>query len=227
MLSGSKKIKPFFTVAALAFLTGCQSLPHFEDWSQVPERKQPQAHEVHYSHDVLFWPASATLKAGEDERIIAFLKNAKAARRDRFYLVSGRSDILGATRKTALEDYLSGLGIEAQTPSSDFAIKSPASDVIGLVIKRYVVTLPGCPDWSGERTTYNNTPTSNWGCATASNLGLMVAEPGDLVVGRDAGNMDGDYATLSISNYRKGETRALSPEDVGVTQSQQKSGEGQ
>ena len=43
------------------------------------------------------------------------------------------------------------------------------------------VVLPGCPDWSRDPG-YDprNLPLSNLGCANAVNLGLMVADPGDL-----------------------------------------------
>lgn len=92
---------------------------------------------------------------------------------------------------------------------------------------QYVITLPGCPDWSGGHTTYNNIPGPNFGCATATNLGLMVARPEDLVHGRDPGYADGEQAVRSVALYRKGETKALSPEDVGSIESQQKGGEGE
>ncbi len=124
-------------------------------------------------------------------------------------------------------EYLSAYGVQTSLLSSDFAVKTPKVNAVSLIIRRHVVTLPGCPDWSGDKTTFNNVPSSNWGCANETNLGLMIAEPSDLVRGRDAGYADGEYAATSINNYRKGETKALAPEDVGVTQSQQKTGEGE
>ena len=43
------------------------------------------------------------------------------------------------------------------------------------------VILPGCPDWSRDPGfDPRNLPLSNLGCANAYNLGLMVADPGDL-----------------------------------------------
>ena len=49
---------------------------------------------------------------------------------------------------------------------------------------RYLVTLPPCPNWSKPAAgagDFTNTPSSNFGCAAAVNLGLMVANPADLV----------------------------------------------
>jgi len=225
---GPQTIKQTLAIASLAIVVGCQSLPHLEDFSNIPQPKRPQVNEVQYSHEVSFTPASANLDGKEGERLIGFLNNAQAARKDVFYLVSGNAEIpaaLSAARKNSVADYLSTFGVQVSSLSSDFAVKIPARDAVNLVIRRYVVTLPGCPDWSGERFTYNNVPTSNWGCASATNFGLMVAEPGDILHGRGEGYADGEYAATSISNYRKGETKSLTPEDVGVTQSQQKTGE--
>lgn len=229
MFFGPQTIKQTLAIVSFGLIAGCQSLPHYQDFSNVPQRKQPQVNEVQYSHNVRFPPANTDISKEEGDRLISFLNNAQAARKDRFYLVSGNPEVpvaLSAARKDMVAEYLSTFGIHTQPLSSDFAVKSPPMDTVSLVVRRYVVTLPGCPDWSGERTTYNNVPTSNWGCATASNLGLMVAEPGDLIRGRDEGMADGEYAATSINNYRKGETKPLSPEDVGVTQSQQKTDQG-
>ncbi len=229
MFFGPQTIKHSITVIGLAILTGCQSLP-IEDWSNVPSRKQPKVNEVQYAHNIAFAPTSAQLNGVEGDRLLAFLSNAAAARKDRFYLVAGNPSTpvsLSDARKSTVADYLATFGIQTGILPSDFAVKTPKKDAVSLIIRRHVVTLPGCPDWSGELTTYNNVPSSNWGCATATNLGLMVAEPGDLVRGRDEGYADGEYAATSISNYRKGETKALAPEDIGVTQAQQKTGEGE
>ena len=57
----------------------------------------------------------------------------------------------------------------------------------------YLVTLPPCPDWSRQSgTDFANLPHSNFGCATQTNLGLMIAEPEDLVRGRKLAPADGD-----------------------------------
>ena len=226
MFFGPQTIKQSLAAATLVIVAGCQSISHVEDWSNVPERKQPQVSEVQYSHEVSFRPASAELSGREGERLLAFLNNAQAARKDAFYLVSGNPEVptnLSDARKTIVADYLSTFGVKIRFLSSDFGVKSPAADAVNLVIRRYVVTLPGCPDWSGDRFTYNNVPTSNWGCASATNLGLMVAEPGDLIRGRDEGNADGAYAATSIANYRKGETKSIVAEEIGVVKSQQSS----
>lgn len=74
-----------------------------------------------------------------------------------------------------------------------------------------VVVLPACPDWSAwpNYSTFHNQPYSDWSCATAVNLGMMVANPADLVRGRVPGQADGTVMARSVEAYRKGRTKPL------------------
>jgi len=70
---------------------------------------------------------------------------------------------------------------------------------------------PACPDWApiGQYDPYN-LPMKNLGCANATNLYLMVADPRDLVSGRLLGPADGAEAVRSVDNYRAGKLDNLS-----------------
>jgi pilus assembly protein CpaD len=83
-------------------------------------------------------------------------------------------------------------------------------DQIAVVVERYALQLPACPDWT-ERPNQNfdNQPGSFWSCATAINLGMMVADPGDLVRGRSIGDADGTTMARSVQRYRLGQTKDL------------------
>jgi pilus assembly protein CpaD len=96
-----------------------------------------------------------------------------------------------------------------------------AQDAVVVSVGRYVVTLPVCPDWSKpEADDYTNTPPSNFGCANASNLGRMVANPADLVHGTPLGPADGDFAARGIQRYRAGEIdNSIKPELSTVNRS--------
>ena len=54
-----------------------------------------------------------------------------------------------------------------------------------------------------------NTPGANFGCAITSNLGMMVANPRDLLRGRNPGPSDATAVSAAIARYRAGETRDL------------------
>jgi Type IV pili component len=56
----------------------------------------------------------------------------------------------------------------------------------------------------------------NIGCATAHNLGVMVVDPRDLLVGRDPGPADGQRGAAAIQRYRLGQEKPLQREQAGT-----------
>ena len=103
----------------------------------------------------------------------------------------------------------------ATLPTAPDAV--PANSLL-VVVERYVVTPPDCPDWTkSPNGDHENAVTSNFGCANVTNLGLMVADPRDLVVGRDLGPADADYTSLAIQRYRAGKTAPLPGASAGTT----------
>jgi len=143
---------------------------------------------------------------------------------DKVYLVPTKNPA-GQTWVKAVADFLYTRDIEISPLPNKVGVGGPPGQAVSVIVSRYVVSLPGCPDWSGERFTYNNVPTSNWGCASATNLGRMVARPEDLIHGRDPGSFDGEYGASSIDLYRKGLTRPLTTESVGPIENQQSTGQ--
>jgi len=93
----------------------------------------------------------------------------------------------------------------------------PESGVV-LTIERYVVIPPSCGDFSqpigDARQAYAH---SNHGCADTANLGLMVANPRDLVKGRALGDSDGTVIAAGIDRYRKDKTKALIDTSTNVS----------
>jgi type IV pilus biogenesis protein CpaD/CtpE len=71
------------------------------------------------------------------------------------------------------------------------------------VVGRYVVTPPSCPNWEKPPGyDFNNTEDSNLGCATTTNLGLMLANPGDLTRSRNMSPGDGTTQARAVKNFR-------------------------
>jgi pilus assembly protein CpaD len=78
---------------------------------------------------------------------------------------------------------------------------------IRVVASRSTASVEGCPDWpetdNGVAPPQNTS--SNYGCATASNLAAMIANPDDLIAGRDGSTADtGRTASRAIRVYREG-----------------------
>jgi len=195
-----------------------------EDFSDVPEAREPRAELVQYGHDVAFAAGEARLTNGPRQRLDAFLARLEAGYGDRFYVVAGRGGKgepkqaaarLAERRRQAIMAFLELRKLRVLPPRIEFGIDAPVRGAVKVIVRRYVVTVPGCPDWTGRPgVTFNNTPSSNFGCATAINLGLMVADPGDIVAGRHPGLMDGEFIARSIERYRTGETTPLEGDDA-------------
>ena len=113
-------------------------------------------------------------------------------------------------RSESVEQILAKNDIETKGLLRSVGESKSSDDNITVVVRRHVVTLPACPDWTGSAAdNATNQPASNWSCATATNLGMMVADPGDLARGQQPGYADGELVAGSIERYRKGETAPL------------------
>ena len=74
-----------------------------------------------------------------------------------------------------------------------------------IIVTRAKATVPGCPDWSARSdVNLNNATSSNYGCATNSNIAAMVANPDHLLKG-DAGKGETVVmsSTKAIDSYRE------------------------
>jgi pilus assembly protein CpaD len=114
-----------------------------------------------------------------------------------------------ASRLQAVASALNQMGVAtiAQPPTVQ-----PAADVAGaqrddvVVVAYALAVLPTeCPGYNTPvQLDQSGRPVSVWGCANAANLGMMVADPRDLVEGRTFGPGDGEKGALDIRTYRTG-----------------------
>jgi pilus assembly protein CpaD len=87
-----------------------------------------------------------------------------------------------------------------------------------VVVERYVVTPPDCPNWTKSQSgDHDNATSSNFGCSSITNLGLMVADPRDLVIARQLGPASAAQAGLAIQRYRAGQTSPLPTDSTSST----------
>ncbi len=219
MVSGCAETATGVVLGTGVYLAANPELLPLEDFSDVAEPRKPRADLVQYGHDVGFAAGEARLTNGQRRRLDTFLDRLNAGYGDRLYVVAGPARKgepkdaavrVAERRRQAVTAYLELRKLQVLPLRIEFGIDAPFRGAVKVIMRRYVVTLPGCPDWSGRPgLSYDNTPSSNFGCATATNLGLMVADPGDIVAGRDPGLMDGEFVARSIERYRKGETTPL------------------
>lgn len=140
--------------------------------------------------------------------LASFLARIEAGYGDRI-VVRARS----AAEGEAVAQGLLRLGLRAQV------LVDPSHEI---VVARHVATAPDCPDWTRSGAADFTTQVgSNFGCATAVNFTLMVADPGDLVRGRAAPAGEAEAATLGVQRYRTGKTLPLIDSDTRGSGQQQ------
>jgi pilus assembly protein CpaD len=94
-----------------------------------------------------------------------------------------------------------------------------------MLVDRYVVSLPDCPDWQlPPNDDHDNAPASNLGCSTTTNLGLMIDDPHDLVAGRTPGLADGAPAINAVGRYRDDKVKPLNAASGSSSSSSSSSG---
>lgn len=93
---------------------------------------------------------------------------------------------------------------------------------VRVVVTRTTASVPGCPDWSAKsETNLRNATSSNYGCATNSNLASMVADPSHLIQGATgSGNTSVMSGTKAIDSYRNRPPTG----DKGLTEQSTKGG---
>ncbi len=160
-------------------------------------------------HAVVFATASAAPPASEYRAIDQFLGEIgiRASDDARVGVADdGTGPGLAERRASSLIAYLKTRGLDA--------VRGDAQGGATITVTRYVVTTPDCPDFSKASVTdFTNLPSSNFGCATAVNLSLMVADPADLHHGRDLGGADGVRMAAAVYGYRTGALPPLTSED--------------
>lgn len=204
-------------------------------WTEAGSPKNLEVDRASYRHAVYFDTDRAAISGLEEDRLLGFLAAAQPGPRDTIRLEGHAderaSDVynieLAARRAAAVRNLLDDEGYGGVSiTSSAFGEALPVDPGTGpeawrhnrrveVVLERYVVTLPPCPDWSRESgTDFANLPHSNFGCATQTNLGLMVAEPRDLVQGRGLAPADGVQQAEGIVRYRTGKVVELQQEEI-------------
>jgi pilus assembly protein CpaD len=148
--------------------------------------------------EVAFATGSAYLTPGERRKLDGWVLSGSLRPADRVAIAAAGPPGLAEQRAAAISRELLRYGIVTQTLALDAV---PANQAI-VSVGRYAVTLPTCPNWSQSLSAeFTNAFTSNYGCANTTNLGLMVASPGDLVSGRSLTGADAQLAAEAVKRY--------------------------
>ena len=186
----------FLAVAVALTLVACA--PPAADFTESEWPKKLTLDDATTQLDVRFLSGSSRLLAVDATRLRALAANGSIAPADRVLVAAAGGPGLAAARVAAISDELLRYGVVVSPLPR--AVLAPNRATVEVV--RYLVTLPPCPNWSKEPSyDFDNAVHSNFGCATVSNLGRMVASPSDLAFGRPLGPAEGMPAAAAVSRY--------------------------
>jgi pilus assembly protein CpaD len=160
---------------------------------------QPVVKRTDYVLDV----ASGGLSAADSERLSGWFESLQLGYGDRVAVdMPGGFGDDDTRRAVAALAGQYGLLLDTTAPLTAGDL-SPGS--VRVVVSRMKASVPGCPDWSKKAEyEFNSNSMSNYGCAVNSNLAAMVADPRDLVEGRDTRNgTDAGTSGKAIKVYRE------------------------
>ncbi|MEE4206178.1 MAG: CpaD family pilus assembly protein [Erythrobacter sp.] len=164
--------------------------------------KQPVVERTNFTLDVN--TTSAGLPISEQQRLNGWFEAMDLGYGDR---VSIENPSANPAVANAINDLAGRYGlIVSETAPTTEGMLSPGQARV--VITRSEATVPGCPDWSkASDSNFFNATSPNFGCATNTNIAAMVADPQDLLEGKE-----GDSETvIQTSNKAIGALRDAPP----------------
>ena len=140
-----------------------------------------------------------SLSPSEANRLDAWFAGLGLGYGDSIYVDGAYGDAARADVARVAGRY--GLLVSAGAPVTASAV---APGTVRVIVSRTRASVPGCPNWSkAALPNFDNEQMSNFGCGVNSNIAAMIADPQDLVYGRE-GTGVGDAASTSkaIRAYR-------------------------
>lgn len=198
------KLHSYCTAFALILALGaCQ--PGVATYTTAESPHHLALSNAHERIAVRFDRGSARLARGQAQRLRRLAVLGMILPEDRVLVAASGPPHLAAARTAAISRVLLPSRIVVHATKYPWIARNQAI----LTVDRVLVTLPRCPNWSGPTPQrFNNERTSNLGCATTTDLGLMVASPSDLAGGQALGPADAQPAALATGLYLKNKVPA-------------------
>jgi len=190
----------FVLLALVPALSGC--LATAQDTNANPARgleavNAPVVTRSDYAFDAS--TPDGSLPSSEAARLDAWFRSLQLGYGDSIYVDGPYA--AGAREEVARIAGQYGMMVSYGAPVTAGAVQP---GTVRVVVSRTRATVPGCPNWSvPSQPNIENASMSNFGCGVNSNLAAMIANPEDLVHGREgSGVSDPNSATRAIGVYR-------------------------
>ena len=178
-------------------LAGCSYTPH-----DLPDRGVSAINVPVVTQEVYAFDAAAPggiLPPSEAARLDGWFQSLNLGYGDTVYVDGDYSGVAREDVQRVAGQY--GMLVSAGAPVTVGAV---VPGTVRVVVSRTTARVPNCPNWSRpSQPNYNNQSMPNYGCAVNANFAAMIANPEDLVHGRDGTGL-GDSVTASkaINVYR-------------------------
>jgi pilus assembly protein CpaD len=142
---------------------------------------------------------AGSLDAGEAARLDGWFQGLGVSYGDVIY-VDGPDSAPGRAQVASIAGHY-GMMVSPGAPMTA-GVVPPGS--LRIVVSRRRAEVPGCPNWSvASQPNWDNSSMSNYGCSVNTNIAAMVANPEDLLHGRE-GTGVGDTLTAAkaVQLYR-------------------------
>ncbi|NQV48113.1 MAG: hypothetical protein HQ504_10065 [Rhodospirillaceae bacterium] len=169
-----ERVRPLLAIALIVVLSACSS-------------SDDRAHDYRISHPLKVAPETVSVALGVTTETMS-LNSADENRLHLFardFINRGRSNLMVSVSPSSihvgerLRALLVSWGVRGDSISVMPVLKQ--GEIIEMSFVGYKVTPPECGDWSsGSNFNWTNKNHSNFGCSVQRNMGLMVADPGDL-----------------------------------------------
>jgi pilus assembly protein CpaD len=138
------------------------------------------------------------LAPGEGDRLNGWFQGLGIGYGDVIYVDGAYADAARGQVSAIAGQY--GMMVSAGVPVTPGAVR-PGS--VRVVVSRRRATVPNCPNWNvPSQPNFDNGTLSNFGCGVNSNIAAMVANPEDLIHGREATGVDINAAARAVQFYR-------------------------
>ena len=160
---------------------------------------QPVVERTNYAIDVT--TNGGDISPVETRRMAEWFDAMQLRYGDRVAIDYGDSFAAPAVNQTVadmVDDY--GILVGSTAPVTAGVV---APGTVRVIVTRSSASVPSCPDWSttSDRN-HDSRNHSNYGCSTNSNLAAMIADPEDLVRGRENKALDSNAGKNAVNAHR-------------------------
>jgi pilus assembly protein CpaD len=139
------------------------------------------------------------LAAGETDRLSGWFQGLGIGYGDAIYVDGPYADAARGQVSAIAGQY--GMMVSPGAPVTAGVVRP---GTVRVVVSRRRAEVPNCPNWSlPSSPNFDNRNMSNFGCAVNTNLAAMIANPEDLIHGRESGGTTNvDTASRGVLLYR-------------------------